>query len=167
LGLFSAFLLFSHAWRWLYTTDIVYTLHSQHTALFPNCAEEPEPSEDKLVAYPVATSFLYYNEEPEASANKSANTLFYPAEEAEPSEDKLTTLFYQPVTTSFLYSAKRSNYNYLSNIIEELETFTDKVAMLTPTKSTPTKKHPSKKSEKTVSKAPRQSTSGRGRYSKK
>jgi hypothetical protein len=35
---------------------------------FPNRAEEPEPSEDELaVSYPVATSFSYYREGPEAS----------------------------------------------------------------------------------------------------
>jgi hypothetical protein len=137
-------------------------------ASFPNRAEEPEPSEDELAAaYPVATSFSYYNEEPEASANEPANTSLYPEEEPEPSEDELTTSFYPPVTTSFSYSTKRSNYNCLSNIIEESETSTDEVAIPTTTKSTPTKKRPSKRSEKTVSKAPRQSTSGRGRRSKK
>ena len=116
---------------------------------------------------PVATSFSYYNQEPEASANQPANNSFYPEEEPEPTEDELTTSFYQPVTTSYSYSAKKFNYNCLSNIIEESETSTDEVAMPTPTKSTPTKKRPSKRSEKTVSKAPRQSTSGRGRHSKK
>jgi hypothetical protein len=129
-------------------------------ALFPNSTEEPQPLEDKLAAaYSVATLFLYYNKEPEASANKPANTLLYLEEEPEPLEDKLTTLF--------SYSAKRSNYNCLSNITEESETSTDKVAILTPTKSIPTKKHPSKRSEKTVSKALQQSTSGQGRRSKK
>ena len=133
------------------------------TAYFANESESLEeswPSEDELAAaYPLATSFPYHNQEPEASADEPANTSVWLEKEAEPSEDKLTTLF--------SYSAKRSNYNCLSNIIEESETFTDKVAMPTPTKSTPTKKRPSKRSEKTVSKAPRQSTSGRGRRSKK
>ena len=73
--------------------------------------------------------------------------------EAELLEDELTTSFYQPATTSFSYFAKRSNYNYLLNIIKESETFTDEVAMLTLTKSTPTKKRLSKRLEKTVSKA--------------
>ena len=146
------------------------------TASFPNRAEEPEPSEDELAAaYPVATSFSYYNERPGPSANEPANASFYPEDEAEQSEDEpsedessedqLTTSFYQPVT-SFSHPAKRSNY-LLSNIIEESETSTDEVPMPTHTQSTPTKRRPGRRSEKPASKAPRQSISGRGRHSKK
>lgn len=62
---------------------------------------------------------LYCNE-PEASANEPANTSLYPEEEAEPSKDDLTTSFYQPVTTSFSYSAKTTNYDCVSNIIERI-----------------------------------------------
>jgi len=110
--------------------------------------------EDELAAaYLIATLFLYYNKEPE--------------EDADPLEDKLTTSFYQPVTTLYSYTAKGRSYNLLSNIIEKSEISIDKVAMLTPTKSTYTKKRPSKRSEKTVSKALQQSTLGQGRYSKK
>jgi hypothetical protein len=160
---------YSHASRTTYLAEESETSADKlAAALFPIRAEEPEPSEDELAAaYPLATSFSYYIEEPEALSNKPADTSFYPTGEPEPSEDDLTTSFYHPVTNSFLSSTKRSNYNCLSNIIEESETSTDEVAMPTYTKSTPTKKRRSKRSEKTVSKAPRQSTSGRGRRSKK
>jgi hypothetical protein len=134
---------------------------------FLNRAEEPEPSEDELAAsYPVATSVSYYREVPEASEYEPGDTSFYPAGEPEPSEDELAASFSQPVTASFSYTAKRRSYNSLSNIIEESETSVDEVATSTAI-SASTKKRPSKRSEKTVSKAPRQSTSGRGRHLKK
>jgi hypothetical protein len=134
---------------------------------FPNRAEEPEPSEDELAAsYPVATSFSYYRAGPEVSEYEPGDTSFYPDGEPEPSDDELTASFSQPVTVSFSHTAKRRSYNSLSNIIEESETSVDEVATST-VNSASTKKRPSKRSEKTVSKAPRQSTSGRGRRSKK
>jgi hypothetical protein len=131
---------------------------------FPNRAEEPVPSEDELAAsYPIATSFSYYREGPETSEYEPGDTSFYPGGEPEPSEDELAASFSQPVTASFSHTAKRRSYNSLSNIIEESETSVDEVAK----NSTSTKKRPSKGSKKTVSKAPRQSTSGRGGRSKK
>jgi hypothetical protein len=104
---------------------------------------------DSTVAYPVEGSQTSEDEleEPEPSQDELSAS-FYPT----------ATLFSYAVATSSLHYVEESGYDDLSDIAEELEISADELALDTPVKPTPSKRRPNKGSEKTVSKAPRNST---------